>query len=156
MEALRKINRTLLEMHTGILFCGGVCQAVGLFVAKDRWGYAKSLWFGIAFAMVSALHIYRSTDRALDFDEKTATKLIFRAYLTRYICVAVILVIIMLTGVMNPLIVFMAYMSLKVTVFLQPFTHKLYNKLFREEDPVPQALPAEEGEREFREQESRE
>jgi hypothetical protein len=106
--------------------------------------------------MVSALHMYRSTDRALDYDEKTATKLIFRAYLTRYIMVAVILVIIMITGVMNPLIVFMAYMGLKVTVFLQPFTHKFYNKLFREEDPVSQAMPADEGENITREQISQE
>ena len=53
------------------------------------------------------------------------------------------MVIIAVTDVMNPLIVFMGYMSLKVTAYLQPITHKLYNKLFHETDPEPQALPEE-------------
>ena len=41
--------------------------------------------------------------------------------------------IIMITEVMNPLVVFLAYMGMKVAAFLQPFTHKLCNKLFHEE-----------------------
>ena len=34
-------------------------------------------------------------------------------------------------------------MSLKVTAYIQPFTHKLCNMLFHETDPVPEALPEE-------------
>lgn len=125
---MRKINRTLLEMLTGIVLTGAVCQAVGAFIVKDQAFYAKSLWFGILLAMASAVHMYRSLDRALDRGQD-ASKLIFRSYLIRYVLIAVILFIIMVTEALNPLIVFMAYMSLKVTAFLQPFTHKLYNKL---------------------------
>jgi hypothetical protein len=43
----------------------------------------------------------------------------------------------MATGVLNPLVVFMSYMTLKVTALIQPITHKCYNRLFSEEDPVP-------------------
>ena len=143
VENLKSINRTLLEMLLGILFCGLVCQIVGVFLVEDQGMYAKSLWFGIVFAAINACHMYRSTGRALGLDEKTATKMIFSAYLTRYVAVAVVLVIVMLTEVMNPLIVFMAYMSLKVTVYLQPITHKLCNKLFHETDSVAQAMPIE-------------
>lgn len=123
-----KINRTLLEMHLGIVFTGIVCQTAGAFIVKDQILYAKSLWFGILLAMASAVHMYRSLDRALD-NEKNASKMIFRAYLIRYVLIAVILFIIMVTKVLNPLVVFMAYMSLKVTALLQPITHKLCNKL---------------------------
>lgn len=143
IEALRQKNRTLLEMHIGIFFLGIVCQLVGAFLVKDQLMYAKSLWFGILLAAINVVHMYRSLDRALDYDEKTANKLIFRGYIIRYVILVVFMVIIMITGVMNPLIVFMAYMSLKVTAFLQPLTHKLCNKLFHETDPVPQALPEE-------------
>ena len=143
IEALRQKNRTLLEMYIGIFFLGIVCQIVGAFLVKDQAMYARSLWFGIALAAVNLLQMYRTLDRALDFDEKTAHNSIFRGYIIRYGIIVVFMVIIMLTKVMNPLIVFMAYMSLKVTAFLQPLTHKLCNKLFHETDPVPQALPEE-------------
>lgn len=130
-------------MQIGILFWGTVCQVVGAFLIKDQVYYAKSLWFGILFGLAAMLHMYRSLDRALDFPEKDANKMIFRGYLIRYVLFAVILFMIMITEVLNPLVVFLAYMGLKVTAFLQPITHKLCNKMFHETDPVPQPLPAE-------------
>ena len=144
LEILRQKNRTLLEMYFGMIFLGIVCQIVGAFIVQDQVRYAASLWFGILTAAVSAYHLYRSLDRGLDYDEKTASKVIFRGYVTRYVAIVVILAIIMITEVLNPLIVFMGYMSLKVTALIQPITHKLSNKLFHETDPIPQALPEEE------------
>ena len=132
VEMLKKMNRALLEMEIGILLWGILCQLIGMFFVQNRADYTKSLWFGILFAVISAIHMYRSLDRALDFGEKDATKMIFRAYLIRYVLFAVILFIIMITKVMNPLVVFLAYMGLKVTAYLQPITHKLCNKIFHE------------------------
>lgn len=146
LEILKSKNRTLLEMYLGMLFLGVVCQLVGMFIVDNQLRYAASLWFGILLAAVSALHLYRTLDRGLDYDEKTAAKVIFRGYIVRYVSVAVILLIIMTTDVLNALVVFMAYMSLKVTALLQPLTHKLCNKLFHETDPVAEALPEEETE----------
>lgn len=140
VEALRKKNRTLLEMHLGILFLGIVCQAVGAFLVKNQFFYAKSLWFGILLSMVSAAHMYRTLDRALDLEEKTAAKVIFRGYLIRYVLLVVFLLIIIYTKVMNPLIVFMAYMTLKVTALIWPITHKLCNRFFHEADPIPEPV----------------
>lgn len=146
LEILKSKNRTLLEMHLGMIFLGLLCQMVGAFVVDNQLRYAASLWFGILLAAVSALHLYRTLDRGLDYDEKTATKIIFRGYIIRYVFVALILLIIMTTDVLNALVVFMAYMSLKVTALIQPITHKLCNKLFHETDPVAEALPEEETE----------
>lgn len=129
-------------MWTGILVLGVICQLVGAFLVKDQIYYALSMWFGILLSMVSTLHMYRTLDRALDFDEKTASKLIFRGYMSRYVALIAILAITMVTEVLNPLVVFMAYMSLKVTALIQPFTHKFYNTIFHETDPVP--VPEEE------------
>lgn len=145
-EILKSKNRTLLEMYLGMLFLGLLCQIIGALIVENQLRYAASLWFGILLAAVSALHLYRTLDRGLDYDEKTATKLIFRGYLIRYVSVAIVLLIIMVTDALNVLVVFMAYMSLKVTALIQPITHKLCNKLFHETDPVAQALPEEETE----------
>ena len=142
IENLKKKNRTLLEMHIGIVFFGVICQVVGVFLVKDQWYYAKSLWFGILFAYVATIHMYKTLDRALWY-EGEASKLVVRGYLFRYMMVIVILGVIAVTQVMNPLIVFLGYMSLKVTAYLQPITHKLSNKIFHETDPIPQAIPEE-------------
>lgn len=144
LEILRQKNRTLLEMYLGMIFFGLVSQMVGALIVQDQVRYAASLWFGILLAAVSAYHLYKTLDRGLNYDENTASKVIFRGYVIRYAAVAIILLIIMMTEVLNPLIVFLGYMSLKVTALLQPITHKLCNKLFHEIDPIPQALPEEE------------
>lgn len=133
-------------MELGILFLGVLAQIIGAFIVKDEVMYAKSLWFGILLACASTYHMYRSLDRALDQSEKTASRMIFRAYVLRYVIVIFCLVVIMITEGMNPLVFFFSYMSLKVTAFLQPITHKLCNQLFHETDPVPQAMPEETGE----------
>ena len=66
------------------------------------------------------------------------------ANLIRYGCIVIVFMIVLLTDVLNPLITFMGLMSLKVAAYLQPFTHKLCNKVFHEVDPIPEPLPEEE------------
>lgn len=138
MKLLKKIDRTLLEMWTGIIALGIVLWLAGTVFFGGRAFYARSLWFGIILAIVSTIHMFRTLDRGLELDEKRAQKAIFNGYLVRYVFIVIIFGIIMVTNVMNPLVVFMAYMTLKVTALLQPITHKFYNRLFNEEDPVPE------------------
>lgn len=130
-------------MHTGMLLYGIVCQLVGAFFAEEQFRYASSLWFGVLFAVISSIHMARTLDKALPSGE-AAAKIITRGYVFRYLVVIMVLAVVSVTNVMNTLIVFLGYMSLKITAYLQPFTHKFYNMLFHETDPVPTALPDEE------------
>lgn len=130
-------------MHTGMLLYGIVCQLVGAFFAEEQFRYASSLWFGVLFAVISSIHMARTLDKALPSGE-AAAKIITRGYVFRYLVVIMVLAVVSVTNVMNTLIVFLGYMSLKITAYLQPFTHKFYNMLFHEADPVPTALPDEE------------
>lgn len=143
MEILRKKNRTLLELQTGIVSIGIVCQLAGTFIVERQAYYAKSLWFGIFMALASSVHMYRTLDRGLDYGAD-ASRIIFRGYLFRYVFLIFVLGVVMVTEDMNPLVLFMGYMSLKVAAFLQPFTHKLCNGFFHETDPIPAPLPEEE------------
>lgn len=143
VEILRKKNRTLLELQIGIVFIGAVCQFAGAFIVEQQWYYAKSLWFGVLMSLAASIHMYRTLDRGLDYGAD-ASKIIFRGYLFRYAFLIFVLAVVMVTEVMNPLILFMGYMSLKVAAFLQPFTHKLCNGFFHETDPVPVPLSDEE------------
>lgn len=143
MKKVKEMNRTLLELYIGFTCWGVVLWGVGAIFVSNQWYYAKSLWFGIVLGMISVTHMHRSLDRALSYESATATKMITRAYFFRYFMFALMLGFIMITEFMNPLIVFLAYMGMKVAAFLQPFTHKLCNKMFHETDPVPQPLSEE-------------
>lgn len=142
IEALRKRNRTLLEMQAGILFFGLVCQLAGALIVEEQLYYAASLWFGVAFSFAASIHMYRTLDRAL-WCGGDASAMVVRGYLFRYVVVAVAAILLSLTEAMNPLVFFLGYMSLKVTAYLQPITHKLCNRLFHETDPVPEPMPEE-------------
>lgn len=137
---LKKQDRILLEMNTGILLFGLVCEAIGACFVKSQGRFAVSLWFGIALAVVGTIHMAHTLDRALVSGEKAA-KIITAGYITRYVIVASFFVAISISGVLNPLVMFLGYMSLKVTAYLQPLTHKFYNFLFHETDPVAEPLP---------------
>lgn len=139
IEILKKRDRTLLEMHMGMLASGIVCQIAGAFFAQGQGRYAVSLWFGVAFAYAGSIHMAHTLDRALSCGQDAA-KLVTRGYLFRYLMVVFVLAVAALTKAMDPLVVFLGYMSMKVAAYLQPFTHKLCNRLFSETDPVPQAV----------------
>lgn len=157
LEILRKKERTLLEMHIGMIFFGLICEIIGLICMiigstatpsrmpgmEHEAIYSISLWSGIAAAALSAWHMYRTLDKSLDYGE-SATKMIFKGYMIRYVLIVLIMLIIIITKTLNPLVVFLGYMSLKVTALIQPFTHKLCNKIFHETDPEPQPMPEEE------------
>lgn len=150
IRLLKRADRTLLEMHTGMVLFGAACQVAGAFLAKDQLRYAQSLWFGILFAAVGCIHMARTLDRAF-VPGADASKTITRGYIFRYLMLIVILGIISVTGVLDTLIVFLGYMSMKVTAYLQPLTHKFYNGVFHETDPVP-PVPSGEAQEEKREE----
>ncbi len=143
MERLKKINRALLELCLGIIFVGFLCQIIGIWFVQDKLLYSLALWLGILLAFLTAVHMYRTLDRALDLGAD-AVKAVTKANLLRYGCIVIVFGVVLVTGVLNPLITFMGLMSLKVAAYLQPFTHKLCNKVFHEVDPIPQPLPEEE------------
>ena len=76
--ALKKRNRTLLELITGIVFLGLTGIAVVLIIVlcgKFKVFPPVFSWiFGILTAIVSALDMYRTLDKALDLPEGDARK----------------------------------------------------------------------------------
>ncbi len=142
IEKIKKINRALLELIMGILGTGIVFQLVGMWFAKEKALYSIALWIGIVLALITVCHMYRTLDRALDLGAG-AQKAVTIANLVRYGCIIIVFIVVLFTKVLNPLITFLGLMSVKVAAYLQPFTHKLCNKVFHEVDPIPEPMPEE-------------
>ncbi len=124
-EKIAGVNRTLLELIAGILIYGLICQIVGLFFVEEKSAYSSGLWIGIITAVAAALHMWRSLDISLDYDEGTAGKKMQVQSMIRYAVIVVIMGLTMINGFTNPLAAFLGIMGLKVAAYLQPFTHKL-------------------------------
>lgn len=132
-------------MHLGQLFYGVVCQIAGMFFAEQKGWYTASLWLGVALSLLAVIHMARVLDRALPLGE-AAAKIISRGYLLRYAALLCAMTLGLFVDFINPLVVFLGYMSLKVTAYMQPFTHKALNRLLHETDPAPELMPeAEDG-----------
>ena len=144
IDRLKKCDRALLELATGILLFAVVAQLVGIWFPIDKRMYAVGLWIGIVVALFSAFHMWRSLQRAFTLDEKGAAGVMARGYIIRYLMVAVLLIVLFLTNAGYPLAGFFGVMGLKAGAYLQPLTHKFYNYIFHETDPVAQPITEEE------------
>ena len=146
LETLKNSNRTLLEVDTGVITLAILATFVGFFLPFEGWALEMSEWHGgiwtaAALVMTAFWYMHRCLDRALDFDEGNASKLILRGYLIRYMGLTVVLIAGTVTEVLNPLIVCLAYIIImKVAAYMQPYTHKFYNHIFHEQDPVPEPV----------------
>lgn len=145
ISRLKKINRGLLELSVGILFLGIVCLAVGVFLTEEPLLYGIALWLGVLLALISAYHMYRMLDKALELGTD-AFKVVAAANLVRYACIIIVFGIVLLTDRLNPLFTFLGFMTLKAAAYMQPLTHKVCNKIFQQVDPIPEPLSETDGE----------
>ncbi len=139
---LKNENRTLLELRTGVFTLG----LIGLIITASlafvpsmnlRWKWMSLSWiFGILTALVSATDMYRTLDKALDLPEGDARKKIYFGYIRRYVIFGVMLAIFCLSDKLDPIVFFIAYITLKLSAYLQPLTHKAFNAFFHETDPA--------------------
>ena len=130
INKLKHINRGLFELSLGILFLGAVCLITGIFLVKDPGLYTVSLLLGVLLALITAYHMYRTLDRALDLGGEAA-KRVTTANLIRYFCIVAVFFLVWLIG-LNPLFTFMGLITLKFGAYMQPLTHKVVNKFFHE------------------------
>lgn len=126
-----KINETLLELLLGIIAWGVFWQAAGVWFVSDRLGCSLGLWIGVLTACLSAAHMYRTLDCALDLPEKDAQKYMVARNMLRYGLIAVVLAILMITEAANPLCCFLGVIGLKAAAYMQPFVHKISGKCGR-------------------------
>lgn len=130
-----------MELCTGILILGAVGTVMtacfSLVPGIDAPWLLFSWILGILMAELAANDMYRVLDRALELPEAGARKVIYLGYVKRYVFFGITLAIFCLSDKLNPVLYFVAYMTLKLSAYMQPLTHKLYNSFFGEKDPEP-------------------
>lgn len=132
IRKIRKVNNSLPDLIIGILFFGIICEVIVIIIASNAMMYSIALWIGVLLAIVMAVHMANVLNNAVTFGEGGAEKLMRSHSFLRYGILVIILGIIMITEILNPLMVFLGIMSLKVAAYIQPITHRLIVKILEE------------------------
>lgn len=123
-----KKNEILREMLFSMPVFGILCQFTIVWFVEDKPGYSIGLWLGILIAAGMAVHMAYTLDVALDYNSDDAQKIITKQTMVRYMVVVILCALIAVSGFINPLSAFLGIMSLKVSAYIQPFTHKIIRR----------------------------
>ncbi len=124
-----KKNQTLLELLAGIIVLGVVIQIVCLIVSKNYLYDAIGLWSGVGICGVSAVHMQRSIEDAVDLGEAGATKHVRLGYATRMVVTLLLAGAVIYFRIGNYVTLLIGVFPLKLAAYLQPVTHKLFQKI---------------------------
>ena len=126
---LRRINQALPGLLLGILVYGILIQFAGMWFVDDRLQYTVGLWIGIVVAMGMAVNMAVVILDAVDTMAKRRSTVRTTLFsLLRYLVVVLVFFIVWYFKIGNPIVMFIGVMGLKVSAYLQPFTHKIIKK----------------------------
>ena len=140
---------TLLELICGILVYGTIGQLAVVCFFYDKVSISIGWWIGILCAALSAYHIWWGLDRALDFGEKDAAKLITSYNMLRYAVVIVIMGVIMVSEIGNPLAAVFGMFGLKAGAYMQSLIGKLHKNAGQPDCATLEVLLKETGDKEM-------
>ena len=116
---------TLYELLFGIVLFSAASLLVNLFISR-RLVYS----LGTAIAVFMLFHMYSVLKRALRYDKDTAAKKVRVAALLRMaVMVAGVMLAVLLPEVFSFVGVLLGVLTLKFAAYLQPLTHKFFNKI---------------------------
>ena len=122
---LKRLNDALPELVLGIIVYGIVVELAGVWFVTDKLRYTTGLVIGIALAvgmavLRDAVEIYGG--------EHAQAKIIAKSIL-RYVIVVIVFFVMMKFNLGNLFTAFIGVLGLKISAYLQPFTHKFVLKL---------------------------
>ena len=120
---LKRLNDALPELVLGIIVYGIVVELAGVWFVTDKLRYKTGLVgmaVNMAIVLRDAVEIYGG--------EHAQAKIIAKSIL-RYVIVVIVFFVMMKFNLGNLFTAFIGVLGLKISAYLQPFTHKFVLKL---------------------------
>lgn len=137
MEKIKKTDVALLELLTGIFLSGILFSLAGLvllfFKELSLGKYLVSMWLGILVAGGFSVHMWKSLNKAFGCEESQASRMLATGYVVRYLLEAVFLLAVYYVGKGYILAAFLGLMGMKTGAYLQPFSHKILEKIYKKQ-----------------------
>ena len=127
---LRRINDVLPELVLGIVIYGIIVELAGVWFVADKLRYSTGLLIGISLAIGMAVNIAIVIRDAVEiYGEDGARNRVIIKSVLRYLIVVVVFFVMMKFRLGNLFTAFIGVLGLKISAYLQPFTHKVILKL---------------------------
>jgi len=127
---LRRINDVLPELVLGIVIYGILVEIAGVWFVADKLRYSTGLLIGISLAIGMAINIAVVIRDAVEiYGEDGAKNRVIIKSVLRYLIVVVVFFVMMKFNLGNLFTAFIGVLGLKVSAYLQPFTHKVILRL---------------------------
>ena len=123
---LKRLNDALPELVLGIIVYGIVVELAGVWFVTDKLRYTTGLVIGIGMAVNMAIVLRDAVE--IYGGEHAQAKIIAKSIL-RYVIVVIVFFVMMKFNLGNLFTAFIGVLGLKISAYLQPFTHKFVLKL---------------------------
>ena len=124
-----RTNSTLRELIAGATVYCFIWEIPLLILTERKLYHSLGLLAGLIACIFIAIHMAESIDVAVGLNEKGARAYIQKKASIRYLIVCAAVVLTEVTGLGNPLTFFAGIMGLKIGAYLQPLTHKVFEKI---------------------------
>lgn len=136
-KIFEKLDPTLLDLMTGCLIYGIIGEIIILTVLPllyegSIWKAAAGFLVGVILMILASFHMYASLSTAIELGEAHAGRYFLKKYIFRVAVVLVIFFAVYFTRIINAVALVCGMLSLKVSAYLQPITHKIITKKFNE------------------------
>ena len=129
-----KKNQTLLELLIGIVGLGVLVWLVHLVMSEKILYNTIGLWSGAGVACFWAIHLNRSLEDSLDLGEAAAKRKAVMGYITRMLVSLLVLGVVIYYDLGNLIDVIIGIFLLKISAYIQPFTHKIFDGVQRRKE----------------------
>lgn len=126
----RRVNDTFIELMAGIWIYGIVGAMLILVFVSDKGRTLRGFSIGALVSSGMVIHMYLELEKALYMGEAGALKHTRMTTAFRMAAVSAIMVIAGLAGE-DVISAIAGLMALKVSAYIQPLTHKCFNKIKR-------------------------
>ena len=126
---MQEEKQTLYELLAGIVIFLLVLL-LGNVLVTERLTWNLGLLLGGVIAWCMTIHMYHSLQLATLYDEETATKKVKKSsFLRMILMVAGLIAAVVFPNVFSMPALVLGVLTLKFSAYLQPLTHKVFNKI---------------------------
>ena len=127
------INDTFIELFLGIVVLGFFGTLTVMLVIPDKGYSALGLALGTVISATMLTHMYLELEKALYMGEAGALKHTRMTSGLRMIVVSLVVAALAYSGLVNIFALLVGVMSLKVSAYIHPFTHKFLINFYRKD-----------------------
>ena len=124
-----RLNDTGKELVIGNLIYFIICEIIILAFVSQKWYCTIGLVIGVFISVFMIIHMTIAMEQAMCLNERGADKHIRKTTAARMLVVFGMMVLAGIADVGNIVATVAGVMALKVSAYIQPFTHRIFNKL---------------------------